>query len=147
MPICEICWTEFSVLSGTLCVCCGDTLDAPTITGPSSRGLCRTCRMATPAFQRAVAYGPYEERMKAAIHALKYDRLHGLARGLGRMLATAIAQLADEAPGELLVVPVPLHRSKFSTAASIRPARWPSMRWLRSAKPIPTGGSRWPRRR
>ena len=29
------------------------------------------------------------------------------------MLAAAIAELAPEAPGELLVVPVPLHRSKY----------------------------------
>jgi ComF family protein len=70
--------------------------------------------MAPPPFVRAVAYGPYEGRMKAAIHALKYDRLHAAARGLGRMLAEAIAQLADEAPGEMLVVPVPLHRTKFA---------------------------------
>jgi ComF family protein len=50
--------------------------------------------------------------MKDAIHALKYDRLHPAAHGLGRMLAEAIAQLAAEAPAELLVVPVPLHRTK-----------------------------------
>jgi ComF family protein len=59
-----------------------------------------------------VAFGLYDGRMSAAIHALKYDRLHPAARGLGRMLAQAIAQLADEAPAEMLVVPVPLHRSK-----------------------------------
>jgi ComF family protein len=52
--------------------------------------------------------------MRAAIHALKYDRLHPVARGLGRMLAQAISQLASEAPGEMLVIPVPLHRSKFA---------------------------------
>jgi len=52
--------------------------------------------------------------MKAAIHALKYDRLHPAARPLGQMLARAIAQLAGEAPAEMLVVPVPLHRSKLS---------------------------------
>lgn len=61
---------------------------------------------------RAVAYGLYQGRMRDAIHALKYGRLHPAARGLGRMLAQAIAQLAAEAPAELLVVPVPLHRSK-----------------------------------
>jgi len=70
--------------------------------------------MAPPPFVRAVAYGPYQDRMKAAIHALKYDRLHAAARGLGRMLAEAIAKLADEAPSEMLVVPVPLHRSKYA---------------------------------
>jgi ComF family protein len=52
--------------------------------------------------------------MKAAIHALKYDRLHAAARGLGWMLARAIAKLADDAPSEMLVVPVPLHRSKYA---------------------------------
>lgn len=97
-----------------MCARCGDTLDAPVMAGPSSSGLCRACRMAPPPFVRAVAYGPYRDRMKAAIHALKYDRLHAAARGLGRMLAEAIAQLAAEAPQEMLVVPVPLHRSKYA---------------------------------
>jgi ComF family protein len=52
--------------------------------------------------------------MKAAIHALKYDHLHPAARMLGQMLAQAIAQLAAEAPSEMLVVPIPLHRSKHA---------------------------------
>ena len=100
--------------SGNLCARCGNPLDAPMLAGPSSSGLCRACRLAPPAFVRAVAYGPYQDRMKAAIHALKYDRLHPAAHGLGRMLAEAIAQLAEEAPAEMLVVPVPLHRSKYA---------------------------------
>jgi ComF family protein len=70
--------------------------------------------MAPPPFERAVAYGPYQDRMKEAIHALKYDRLHAASRRLGWMLAEAIAKLADEAPGEMLVIPVPLHSSKFA---------------------------------
>jgi ComF family protein len=82
--------------------------------GPTRSALCRACRMAPPPFVRAVAYGPYQGRMKAAIHALKYDRLHAAARGLGRMLAVAIAQLANKAPTEMLVIPVPLHRSKYA---------------------------------
>jgi ComF family protein len=52
--------------------------------------------------------------MKAAIHALKYDRLHPAARTLGLMLAQAIAQLAGEAPTEMLVIPIPLHRAKYA---------------------------------
>ncbi len=52
--------------------------------------------------------------MRQAIHALKYDKLHPAAHGLGRMLAEAIAQLAEEAPAEMLVIPVPLHRSKYA---------------------------------
>ena len=50
--------------------------------------------------------------MREAIHALKYDRLHPAARGLGKMLAEAMALLEGEAPAEMLVVPVPLHKSK-----------------------------------
>jgi ComF family protein len=50
--------------------------------------------------------------MRAAIHALKYDRIHPVAVRLGAMLASAIAQLAPDAPTELLVIPVPLHRTK-----------------------------------
>ena len=52
--------------------------------------------------------------MKEAIHALKYGRLQPAACGLGRMLAEGIAQLAAEAPAEMLVIPVPLHRSKYA---------------------------------
>jgi len=59
-----------------------------------------------------VSFGTYEGRLRDAIHALKYDRLHPAARKLGAMLAEAIAQLLPEAPAEILVVPVPLHRLK-----------------------------------
>jgi ComF family protein len=52
--------------------------------------------------------------MRNAIHALKYGRLHPAAQRLGQMLANAIAQLAGEAPADLLVIPVPLHRSKYA---------------------------------
>jgi ComF family protein len=52
--------------------------------------------------------------MRDAIHALKYGRLYSAARRLGQLLAVAIGQLAAEAPAEMLVVPVPLHRSKYA---------------------------------
>lgn len=103
---------EISVLAGRVCTRCGDPLrEVGTAAGAE---VCRACRMVPPDFQRAVAYGPYEERMRAAIHALKYDRVHPAARRLGAMLAAAIAKLAGEAPNDLLVIPVPLHRSKYA---------------------------------
>lgn len=52
--------------------------------------------------------------MREAIHALKYSGLHPVTRVLGQMLAQAIAKLAGEAPARMLVVPVPLHRSKYA---------------------------------
>ena len=100
--------------------------------------LCRACRMAPPPFVRAVAYGPYEDRMKAAIHALKYDRLHAAARGLGRMLAEAIAQLADERPARCWWFRCRCTARSTPSAASTRPARWPFMRW-RALRKIASG--------
>lgn len=123
VPICDVCWVEIPVPSGLVCARCGDALSDALDglrgaglrnAGPPGASLCRTCRLAPPPFVRAVAYATYRGRMKDAIHALKYDRLHPAARGLGRMLAEAIAQLAGDAPGTLLVVPVPLHRSKHA---------------------------------
>lgn len=70
--------------------------------------------MAPPPFERAVSYGPYQGRMREAIHALKYEGLRALTGSLGGMLAIAIARLQADMPDELLVVPVPLHRSKYA---------------------------------
>ena len=96
VPICPVCWSEFSVPAGPVCARCGDALGAST--NPVNSTLCRPCRLAPPPFVRAVSYGLYQGRMREAIHALKYDRLHPASRGLGRMLADAIAQLAADTP-------------------------------------------------
>lgn len=52
--------------------------------------------------------------MKDAIHSLKYEGLYAASPRLGEFLARAIANLAPEAPADLLVVPVPLHKSKHA---------------------------------
>ncbi len=100
---------EFPVQTAPACARCGDVLTTPALSP-----LCRACRLAPPPFVKSVAYGTYQGLMREAIHALKYDRLHPAARGLGCMLAAAMAQLAGEAPAQMLVVPVPLHGSKFA---------------------------------
>jgi ComF family protein len=98
-------------VSSSACARCGDPV-ASEMEARLRDGMCRVCRAAPPPFERAVAYGVYEDRMREAIHALKYDRLHPAAKRLGRMLAQAILKLEGEAPAEMLVVPVPLHRRK-----------------------------------
>ena len=80
----------------------------------SDAWVCRACRLAAPPFVRAVAYGTYDGRLRELVHALKYDRLLPAAQELGRRLAHAMGQLSAEAPQELLVVPVPLHRTKHA---------------------------------
>jgi ComF family protein len=96
-----------------MCARCGDSPDRPS-SATSAIPLCRPCRLAPPRFVRAVAFGVYDGRMKQAIHAFKYGRLHPAARGLGQMLAEAVAKLAAEAPAEMLVIPIPLHKSKLA---------------------------------
>ena len=103
---------EFPLQTGPVCLRCGSALASRSTSAGAVQ--CRECRMAPPPFIRAASYGIYQGRMREAIHALKYDRLHGVSNGLGRMLAEAIAQLAGEAPEEMLVVPVPLHASKYA---------------------------------
>ena len=106
---------EFPVHCETVCARCGDNVDAMQLAmGPASAAMCRTCRLAPPPFVKAVSFGPYQGRLREAIHALKYDRLHPASKGLGKMLAEAIAQLAGEAPAEMLVIPIPLHRTKYA---------------------------------
>jgi len=109
VPICDACWREFPLQTQPICAQCGDALPAA---GLST--LCRACRMAPPPFIRAVSHSVYQGRMREAIHALKYDRLYAASTRLGSMLAAAIAQLHGQAPHEMLVIPVPLHRSKYA---------------------------------
>ena len=75
--------------------------------------------------------------MRSLLHALKYDRLAPAAGRLGEMLASAIAQMApgtaDAAPSDLLVVPVPLHRSRMS-ARGFNQARILAVAALRALK-------------
>ena len=50
--------------------------------------------------------------MRDVVHAFKYDGLIPAARRLGRMLGQAVGELAADASSGVLLVPVPLHRSK-----------------------------------
>ena len=74
--------------------------------------LCSPCRMAPPEFERAVAYAVYQDALREMVHLLKYERVSGVARPLGQMLARAIEMIEAEAAKDLLVVAVPLFPSK-----------------------------------
>jgi len=120
-PVCDACWSEMPAQRENCCDRCGEDLFAP---ANGEKQLCRACRLAPPAFERAVSCGVYEGRMRSALHALKYERIAPIARELGRRLAAAIAEWApgtslgtpesDCAPDNLLVIPVPLHRGRMA---------------------------------
>jgi ComF family protein len=75
---------------------------------PKEGLLCAACRLAEPAFARAVAYGVYEDHLRELVHLLKYEGMRSLAEPLGSLLAEAMLQLEGEIGGEVMVVAVPL---------------------------------------
>ncbi len=101
-PVCGSCWILPSQ-PGSLCSTCGDSLAA--------EGECRVCRLAGAPFEIAVAHGRYESNLRALLHLLKYDRMQAVAAPLGRLLALRISAIPN-LPEELVLVPVPLFRSR-----------------------------------
>ncbi len=65
-----------------------------------------------PDFERAVAYAAYEDELREMVHLLKYERVRGVARPLGKMLARAVETLEGAAGADLMVVAVPLFPAK-----------------------------------
>jgi len=76
---------------------------------------CRICQRVQLPFERAVAYGSYDGRLRDLVHLLKFEQVRPAAKVLGRLLADAIAALEPSLPaGTIAVVPVPLHVHKKS---------------------------------
>jgi ComF family protein len=115
-PVCDSCIDAVPGQSMTLCRCCGEALDMEGVRFagqfPAEGLLCSHCRMAPPEFERAVAHAVYEDALREMIHLLKYERVRGIAKPLGRMLARTIETLDNEMGEDLVVVAVPLFPAK-----------------------------------
>ncbi len=71
------------------------------------------CLRVAPVFEQAVAFGSYEGSLRDLIHLLKFEGVRPAAGVLGRMLAEAMSKFAAGTQlQDVVVVPVPLHRSK-----------------------------------
>ncbi|HEX6804938.1 MAG TPA: ComF family protein [Terriglobales bacterium] len=108
LPVCSRCVRAMAPVSGQTCAVCGEWLAREVSVEPK---VCGECEADRPLFTQATAYGAYDAELRELIHLLKYERVLPAAAVLGRMLAEAIRKLTLPA-GSLLVVPVPLHRSK-----------------------------------
>ncbi len=76
-------------------------------------GVCVNCRESCPEFERAISFGEYNDGLRGLIHLLKYERVTPARLPLGRMLAEVISELLPVCDdGKLLLVAVPLHRSR-----------------------------------
>jgi len=122
IPVCDGCVAGIheqgrGVRPMVLCGCCGEALDMESVRFvgarvPAEGLLCNECRLVRPAFERAVAYGLYEDELREMVHLLKYERMRVVARPLGGKLAAAMRMLESAAAEELLVVAVPLFPAK-----------------------------------
>jgi ComF family protein len=112
LPVCDFCWKQLPVQSGALCLCCGEALGTDTqIAASLDEVLCRVCRFIDPPFEKAIAHGIYRGNLRALLHLLKYDGIAPVAERLGVLLAERVLAI-PELPEKLMVVPVPLFRSK-----------------------------------
>jgi len=120
VPICDFCCAQLPPQTGTLCACCGEDLGIPNLStapasdDPDSQPLCQPCRLAPPAFVKAVAYGGYHGELRSLVHLLKYEGMQPVAGRLGRLLADSLGAFASsaDAPRQMLVIPVPMHPVK-----------------------------------
>lgn len=109
LPVCTSCLAALRPLAGATCELCGEGMSS----SQQHAGIrnCDACQESPPSFAKATAYGAYEGELRGLIHLLKYERVLPAARVLGGMLADAIQKL-DLGSHPVLVIPVPLHRSK-----------------------------------
>ena len=142
-PVCETCLQHLHArpLHFT-CDVCSEPLAPEGLTAYTpAETLCPACTTGRPRFERAVAFGLYDD-LRPAIRLLKFEGVPALAKPLGSLLATAIVQLLPTAPTKLAVVPVPLFRGKRTYNQStllaeyaLRQVRHASPEWALSLKP------------
>ena len=115
-PICDFCCAHLPPQSGSLCACCGEDLGiahfSPLAESEDPARLCQPCRLAPPAFVKAVAYGGYHGQLRSLVHLLKYDGMQPIAGRLGVLLAECLEPLAGSMPRRMVVIPVPMHPVK-----------------------------------
>lgn len=109
IPVCAECLAEIRPTRASQCVLCGNRLaGAQLLMGD---GRCPNCRDCPPEFDRAISFAEYKDGLRGLVHLLKYDRVTPVAPVLGGMVAQAIGELLP-VPEAVLLVPVPLHRSR-----------------------------------
>jgi len=114
LPVCQACLDAMLPISGGVCLVCGERIFSPyALSSSSGEPRCGLCRRIEPPFARATAYGSYEGGLRELIQLLKYGGVRPAANVLGRMLAEAINMLEPQLTADAVVIPVPLHRSKY----------------------------------
>jgi ComF family protein len=113
VPVCDACLDKIEAIEGAVCAACGERVPALCPSERDGRLLCFQCSQSEPVFTRAAAYGSYDAGMRDLIHLLKYEHVRPAANLLGRMLSEVIVDLSPAFTSDPVVVPVPLHVSKY----------------------------------
>jgi ComF family protein len=113
VPICDFCCAQLPAQTGILCACCGEDLGIANLSplpDDNPESFCQPCRLAPPAFVKAVAYGSYQGRLREMVHLLKYEGMQPVACRLGTLLADSLESFVSPQP--MVVIPVPMHPGK-----------------------------------
>ena len=119
VPVCDACVGRVSKSETPGCGRCGEAMsldlsveDERFVLQMAAELRCRECRMAEPAFDKAVSYAAYEGELRALIQLFKFDQMPRLAGLLSRQMAETILQLEGIAGPNVMVVAVPLFASR-----------------------------------
>ncbi|MDG5469702.1 ComF family protein [Deltaproteobacteria bacterium IMCC39524] len=104
---CAECQASMPPLGRSHCSCCSQPFPAS-----SSQHLCATCLQRPAAFSTVHAACSYQERVKDAIHQLKYRNQVNLAEPLGKLLGKSL-EVAEVGFKPECIIPVPLHPGRL----------------------------------
>lgn len=103
---CADCLTRLTPPNAPRCPRCDQILEIPL---PPHATHCTSCRTDFPSLQGLRIFSVYQNELKAAIHALKYNGLADLAQPLGEKMAADWQARGVAVDG---VIPVPLHPAR-----------------------------------
>jgi ComF family protein len=107
--VCDTCLDSLARAEVKACSVCGERLE---FEATELIALCGVCRRVPPRFDFAVSFAGYDGALRKLVHLLKYEQLRPAAQVLGDKLAQVIDGNRFATDRSVLVVPVPLHRSK-----------------------------------
>lgn len=130
-PLCGSCWEGLERLLPPYCRSCGRPFPRFERAGPPEGSPCEACRRRRPRFSYARAVTLYGERVREALHVLKFRGRTTMAQPLGDLLAEAGSSMVPVKDVDCLV-PVPLHPSREAERGfnqSVLLARRVGRRW------------------
>ena len=110
-PLCGICWAGIERIAPPWCATCGLPFATFEPASPVT-GCCQPCEIEPPAFTYARAAARYDDRLRQAIHALKFGGKRALARPLADLVYDQLGGWLDADVDALVPVPLAPERER-----------------------------------